>query len=130
MIHLDTNCLINLHFSDSPLRKRLITQLKAGENLSCSVIAWAEYLCGPLTPNEIALSKQLISHPPVPLDENSATLGAQLFNRTGRKRQSLADCLIAATAIYHDATLITLNSRDFLAFEAFGLKIGRTESER
>jgi predicted nucleic acid-binding protein len=97
--------------------------LAEGEKVSCSVLAWAEYLCGPLSKEERELSWQLIEGSPVPLDSFAAELGAQFFNSTGRRRGSLADCLIAATAVSSNAVLMTLNEPDFLVFESLGLQL-------
>jgi predicted nucleic acid-binding protein len=99
-----------------------------GEHVSCSVLAWAEYSCGPLSSEERELSWQLIEGSPVPLDGFIAELGAQFFNSTGRRRGSLADCLIAATAVNEDAVFLTLNRRDFLPFESLGLKLAKSRT--
>jgi predicted nucleic acid-binding protein len=99
--------------------------LRAGESVSCSVLTWAEYLCGPLSSEERELSWQLIEGSPVPLDSFAAELGAQFFNSTERRRGSLADCLIAATAVSHGAVFMTLSERDFRPFEPLGLKLAK-----
>jgi predicted nucleic acid-binding protein len=125
MIHLDTNCLVDVHSSRSRVRSFLLSKLRLGERVSCSVLAWAEYLCGPVSREERELAWQLIEGSPAPLDSFVAELGAQFFNSTGRRRGSLADCLIAATAVIHDAVFITLNNHDFIPFEALGLKLAR-----
>jgi predicted nucleic acid-binding protein len=125
MIHLDTNCLIEIHASKSPLRSFLLSKVRQGEKLSCSVLAWAEYLCGPVSGEERQLSWQLIEGSPASLEGFVAELGALFFNATGRRRGSLADCLIAATAVTHSALFITLNNRDFLPFEPLGLNLAK-----
>ena len=123
MVHLDTNCLVDIHAPKSRVRFWLREKLRLGERVSCSALAWAEYLCGPLSREERELSWQLIEGSPAKLDSFVAELGAQFFNATGRRRGSLADCLIAATAVSHNAVFITLNERDFLPFESLGLKL-------
>jgi predicted nucleic acid-binding protein len=52
-----------------------------------------------------------------------AEKAADLFRKTGSRRASTADCLIAATAILSDAALLTANRDDFERFEAHGLKL-------
>jgi len=123
MIHLDTNCLIDIQGPKSRIRSWLLAKVRSGEKISCSVLAWAEYLCGPVSSEERELSWQLIEGAPVQLDNFTAELGALFFNATGRRRGSLADCLIAATAISHNAMFVTLNHRDFLTFESLGLRL-------
>jgi predicted nucleic acid-binding protein len=90
MIHLDTNCLVDLHSPKSRIRTLLLAKLRDGERASCSTLVWAEYLCGPISAEERELSWRLIEASPVPLDEFAAELGAQFFNSTGRRRGSLA----------------------------------------
>lgn len=123
MIHLDTNCFIDIHSAGSKIRSWLSARVRSGEQLSCSVLVWAEYLCGPLSSEERDLSWQLIEGSPIPLESFAAGLGAQFFNSTGRRRGSLADCLIAATAVNHNAAFLTLDNRDFLPFQSLGLKL-------
>jgi predicted nucleic acid-binding protein len=125
MIHLDTNCLVDIQSPGSRVRSLLLSKLRLGERVSCSVLVWAEYLCGPVSAEERELSWRLIEESPAPLDTFVAELGARFFNSTGRRRGSFADCLIAATAVGHDAILMTLNNRDFVPFESLGLKLAR-----
>jgi predicted nucleic acid-binding protein len=46
-----------------------------------------------------------------------------LFNKTGRRRGSRFDCLIAATAILDQAEVATVNETDFKVFVPHGLKL-------
>jgi predicted nucleic acid-binding protein len=52
-----------------------------------------------------------------------ATLAAHLFNAAGRRRGSLADCMISAIAMNARASLATSNVADFQRFESLGLTI-------
>ena len=59
----------------------------------------------------------------LPFGQPEAVLAAELFNKTGRRRGSRFDCLIAATAIRAQAQVATVNQSDFIAFVPHGLKL-------
>ena len=120
MTHLDTNFLIHALRAGSPQEKQLLAWLGGGEDLGVSAFAWAEFLCGPVSPVAAAHALELLGQP-VPLDRASAERAAELFNLGGRRRGSLADCLIAAAAIESGAMLATENRSDFARFTAAGL---------
>ena len=119
---LDTNFLIANANSGSPAAQQVDQWIMDGTSLHVSAIAWAEYLCGPLSPAEEASTAALLGaiHP---VDADIATLAAQLFNATGRRSRSLPDSLIAATAILAKRPLASLNHADFLPFTPFGLTL-------
>jgi len=50
-------------------------------------------------------------------------MSALLFNKTGRRSRSLADCMIAAIAIRCGASLATINTADFQPFVQYGLAL-------
>ncbi len=123
MIHLDTSFLIRALLSSSRESDRLREWLTAGESLGISSIAWAEFLCGPLGAREIDLASQVV-HDPVPFAAEDARRAAELFNSSGRRRGTLVDCMIAATALRAKVALASSNPRDFRPLEAFGLELG------
>ena len=59
----------------------------------------------------------------VAFDKATAAVAAELFNKTGRRRGSRFDCLIAATAILAQAEVATVNESDFRVFVPHGLKL-------
>lgn len=122
MIHLDTSFLILALLRGSPQDDRLREWLRTGEPLGMSTIAWAEFLCGPVEPHYVGLADRVVSRR-VSFEDEDATLTAQLFNQSGRRRGSLADCMIAASAVRHKAALATENPSDFRRFEPLGLTV-------
>jgi predicted nucleic acid-binding protein len=122
MIHLDTSFLIGALVPGSPEDRLVRSWLRAGEPLAASAIAWTEFLCGPLAGQEVNLAERLIASRSPFLDED-AELAARLFNETGRRRGTLADCMIAATALRERAAIATMNVPDFRRFVPFGLAL-------
>lgn len=122
MIHLDTGFLIRASTPGSSENARVRAWLKTGETLGLSAVARAEFLCGPL-PAEVRKRWERIPFASAPLTDEEARLGARLFNETGRRRGSLPDCLIAATAIGAKAPIATTDARGFRRFEEHGLEL-------
>jgi toxin FitB len=122
MIHLDTNFLIASLRPQTPESGRVGTWLGEGAVVRLSVIVWAEFLCGPVTPQQRAMAGAIFSDP-VPLVAEDAVRAAEMFNATGRRRGSLADCLIAATCLRMGAVLATNNVQDFERFASLGLNV-------
>jgi predicted nucleic acid-binding protein len=123
MIQLDTNYLIELAVPGSAAAQNVDVWLVSGETLSASALAWTEFLNGPVTAPEIQLAETIIENRILPFEKQTAALAADLFNRTGRRRGTRFDCLIAASAISASAALATTNKSDFAQFVPFGLKL-------
>ena len=120
MVHLDTNFLIQATVAGSPAHVQFAAGETAHEVFNVSSIAWAEFLCGPMDATAEALARQIFPNPE-PFLPADAALAASLFNQTGRRSRSLADCMIAAVAIRCGAKLATLNAGDFQPFTQQGL---------
>jgi predicted nucleic acid-binding protein len=123
MIHLDTNYLIGLLVKGSPQAQDVDGWLATGQTLAASAIAWTEFLNGPVTPLEVSRVEAVLQSRIISFGQPEATLAAQLFNKTGRRRGSRFDCLIAATAILAQAEVATVNQSDFKVFVPHGLKL-------
>ena len=121
MIHLDTNYLVGLAVQGSAAALAVDGWLVAGETLAASAIGWTEFLTGPVTPLEISRAEAVLQSRILPFVQADAVLAAELFNRTGRRRGSRLDCLIAATAIREQAQMATVNTMDFQVFVPHGL---------
>ena len=120
MVQLDTNFLVQAQVAGSVEEARYQQLVRAGEVISISAVAWGEYLCGPVTADEVAAARYLVGDIQ-PLVFADAELEARLFNSTGRRSRSFAGCMIAAIAIQSAATLATSNTADFLPFVPHGL---------
>lgn len=123
MIHLDTNYLIGLLVKGSPQAADVDGWLGAGQSLAASAIAWTEFLNGPVTPVEASRAEAVLGSRIIPFGQLEAVLAADLFNKTGRRRGSRFDCLIAATALLAQAEMATVNHSDFKTFQPHGLRL-------
>ena len=122
MIHLDTSFLIRGLVYGSAQDRALRKWLKDGERLGMSAVAWSELLCGPLADNQLKLAADLVSER-LPFLEEDALVSGRLFNESGRRRGSLMDCMIAASALRAGEPLATANASDFRRFPDQGLVI-------
>ncbi len=122
MIHLDTSFLIRALVRRSSEDRRLRKWLTEGTAVGVGAIGWAEFLCGPVEEMHVALAAGFLGEP-VPFTAEDAELSSRLFNLSGRRRGSLTDCMIAATALRHGAALATANPSDFARFMAAGLRV-------
>ena len=120
MIQLDTSFLIRALVPGTPEDRRLREWIQDRTAVAMSALAWAEFVCGPISPAVISASSRLLGDP-LPFSAVEATLAARLFNDTGRRRGSLMDCMIAATAIQAGNAIATSHRADFKRFEKFGL---------
>ncbi len=115
MIHLDTSFLIRALSAHSREDRELRRWIAGGVELRISCIAWGEFLCGPLNARQLALAAAIVGEPE-PFVAQDSIQAAELFNRSGRRRGSFIDCMIAATAIRATARLATANRADFKRF--------------
>jgi predicted nucleic acid-binding protein len=98
MIHLDTNFLIQISVVGSVAHTQFAAWASVQEVVNVSTIAWAEFLCGPMDAAGEAFAQQIFPQPE-PFLSADAAHAASLFNQTGRRSRSLADCMIAAVAM-------------------------------
>ena len=122
MIHLDTSFLIPALRPNTPEGRRLDAWVNEGEVILISSVAWAEFLCGPLSQRDLDAALQAVEHY-LAFTEEHAAIAARLFNATGRRRRLMLDCMIAAVAIADDAPLATVNVGDFRRFAEHGLRL-------
>ena len=111
-VHLDTSFLIRALRPGTRQDQMLRELLEESRELAMSSIAWAECLCGPLNGRQLDIARR-ITPELIPFTDKDAALSAELFNESGRRRSSLTDCMIAATALRCNARLATANQADF-----------------
>jgi predicted nucleic acid-binding protein len=126
MIHFDTNFVIRAILPGSAADRQLRNWLSQGMKVGISCVAWAEFLCGPVTADEERIARALFPNPE-PLLASDAGLAAALFNASGRRRGAILDCMIAATCIRLNAELATENINHFRPFLPHGLRLASTQ---
>jgi len=122
VIHLDTSFLIRALTRGSPEDRRLRAWLQEATTVGISAVPWAEFLCGPVDAEDVALAARIVGDP-VEFTAEDSSGTARLFTLAGRRRGSLTDCMIAAVALRVGASMATTNPGDFRRFEAAGLEI-------
>ncbi len=122
-IHLDTHALIALADPAQGVVTVVRHRVAAGILPGASAVAWHEFVRGPLTPDELLRVERVVGDRIQPVTRSTAELAARLFNATGRRRASTADCFIAASAIETEAELLTGNTEDFRPFVSLGLRL-------
>ena len=122
MIHLDTSFLVRALIPGTLEDAKLRGWVQRGETLIMSSVAWAEFLCGPLDTGDLELAERLVERQQ-DFTPDQAVVAARLFNESGRRRGTIVDCMIAATALADDAPVATTNVADFQRFASAGLTI-------
>lgn len=122
-ILLDTNALIALSDPSDPLFQYTEKAIRNGTQACTSSVAWHEYVRGPLLDQDRDRALRVIESRIFSLDRRQAEVASELFNLTGRRRGSTADCLIAAYAVCHKTDLLTCNLGDFRPFVPLGLSL-------
>ena len=120
MIHLDTSFLIPALIPDTQQDWQVRNWVSESETIVISAVAWAEFLCGPLSQSDLNAALQIVERY-LEFTTDHAAIAARLFNATGRRRRMMVDCMIAAAAIADDALLATTNTDDFGRFTEHGL---------
>ena len=122
MTHLDTSFLIQALRPGTREDRKLRKWIGRGEPLVISAIAWAEFRCGPLEPEELSLAEAVVGQCR-DFTRDDAEAAARLYNESGRRRGSLADCMIAAVAQADGASVATANRKDFRPLRELGVEV-------
>lgn len=114
MYLLDTDIIIWISRNRKDILE-VINKLATNSPTAVSTISIAEVYAG-ILPTEITLTEKFFSEQEIlPVDREIAVQGGYYRQMFGKKYQklNLADCLIAATAKLHNATVLTLNTRHY-----------------
>lgn len=111
---LDTTILIS-HLRDLPGYRSLLKRLAEAEEVGISPISRFEVIQGMRDHERPATLLLLNSLTLYPLDADTADLGGELVREWRSRGVTLTgpDALIAATALRHQASLVTTNVKDF-----------------
>jgi predicted nucleic acid-binding protein len=93
--------------------KKIMASIKDDDMPCCSVITVAEIRAGMREIEEHATMSLLGSLDVLTIDSNIAQLAGDLKRKTRQQQLALDDCFIAATAIIHQAILITHNPKHY-----------------
>jgi predicted nucleic acid-binding protein len=113
MILCDTNIFIEIYRGNDLIVKE-ISEL-GQHNIAVSDITCAELLYGARNKKELQIiRKDLNKLTILPINSSISTSSVELIEKYSISHKlSLPDAFIAATAIYHDFKLYTLNVKDF-----------------
>ncbi|WP_213805451.1 type II toxin-antitoxin system VapC family toxin [Granulicella sp. dw_53] len=112
---LDTNVLIDALRARQNRRPLLTELISGGHTLATATINIAEVYAGMRPAEETKTEAFLSSLDCYPITAKIARRAGSLKNAWARKGQtlSLADMIVAATALEHELTLMTDNRKDF-----------------
>ncbi len=114
MILLDTSVLVEALGAGGRLRRALREVIADGERLAIPSLVLYEWLRGPRLPEELAAQEALFpAKEALVFGSSEARLAAELFQAVRSPRGREVDLAIAASALAWEATLWTLNVKDF-----------------
>jgi predicted nucleic acid-binding protein len=114
VILLDTSVLIEAFAFDGEVRERVRGAIEGGHRMTLPTLVLYEWLRGPRTPVELEAQEALFpSDQSIPFGPLEAAKAAELYRTVPRPRGREIDLAIAACAITWNASLWTLNPRDF-----------------
>jgi predicted nucleic acid-binding protein len=88
--------------------------IETGERIELSALALYEWVRGPRSAQELIVQEALFpAEPAAVFGAREAAIAASLYRRVRKPRGREIDLAIAACAIARDASLWTLNPRDF-----------------
>lgn len=91
--------------------------------LAASAVTWSEFCNGPHSTEQKNAIHAILLGGIRPFTEDQAEFASRLYHKTGRKRGSHADCMIAAAAYCSSQAIATRNIADFERFVPYGVKL-------
>lgn len=114
MILLDTSVLVDAFTGAHATAPAIRSAIARGERLATCTLALFEWLRGPRDAAEIALQESVVPRlSAISFGPTEAAVAADLYRRVRNARAREVDLAIAASAITAQATVWTLNVRDF-----------------
>jgi predicted nucleic acid-binding protein len=114
VILLDTSVLVDSLTGPKRSAKALRLVIESAERILIPTIVLYEWLRGPRLRQELAAQEELFPREAaVAFGSREAALAATLYGKVPRPRGREIDLAIAACALAQDASLWTLNRRDF-----------------
>jgi len=113
MVIFDTNILIELYRGNQSVEKAIYG---IGANVVyISAVTAAEFLVGAKDKSDFARLESLLDkYTQIPLNPEITDIFLDIFKKyTLSRRPGIADTLIAATALYHELPIYTLNRKHF-----------------
>jgi predicted nucleic acid-binding protein len=111
---LDTSILVEALGGSGSLRPALRATIAQGERIALPTLVLYEWLRGPRQPEELTAQEQLFpASDALAFGPDEARIAARLYQELPRSRGREVDLAIAACALAWNATLWTLNPRDF-----------------
>ncbi len=112
---VDTDILIEISRNNTVVAELLNQYQKDGYQLCISIITKYEMIIGSLNKQDMRNTLRFLNTFTIlPLNQQiSEATEALLINYALSHGLKIADCLIASTAIYHSASLISRNQKDF-----------------
>jgi predicted nucleic acid-binding protein len=113
---LDTNVAIHLRDGDPEVFQKVQA---LGDDVLLSIVTRVELEGGVVrTPGQMAIRRSLLDamlegFPTVPFGDDDADAYRRIVEASGYSRRKILDRMIAAQALVHRATLVTMNSADF-----------------
>ncbi|MEO7158493.1 MAG: PIN domain-containing protein [Vicinamibacterales bacterium] len=113
-VHIDTSALIDALTGPRRSLETLIRLTEEGHRLAISSVVLYEWLRGPRTKGDLDAQEALLpSERSVAFGPAEAAVAARLYQAVSKARGREMDLAVAASAVAHEAALLTLNPEDF-----------------